>query len=169
MWNKIIDFYSLRVWVDWVVVLAVAIVTSVIPLPGAGQAGEQNSALLAFLGAVVTYTSIVIASTVFACSLIYQSASPNMVLIRTRFSSELRKNWSSVLSWSLLSAAVAVLAMFLNYCGFPALSLVLALNAAVWTSLKGMRGCIWFTTVLFVVEGEDTHPPMSPTIEVNKK
>lgn len=154
MKDRALDYYSVRVWIDLLLMLVVLVLSVVVPLP-ANVTPDQEGAFFSFLTAIVSFTSIVVAVAVFACSMVYQSSANGLKQVRRLYSEELRNNWSSVLAWSFLAGAASVVGVGVAAAGNHAVGLILAINAGAWALIKGTRGLVWFVSALFLIEEDD--------------
>lgn len=111
----------------------------------------------AFYSALAGIAGLVMTAAIFVCTMTYQSANLLMNEVRRRFQKELKRNWTSIIGWSLGAALLALGAILidahsvqyaLTVCAF-ALSILLA---------KFLRALFWLRYTLFASEIADQQP-----------
>lgn len=168
MIDRVLDYYSMRVWIDFFPMLVVLALTLTFQLSFDLDPAHEGS-FFSFLTAIVSFSSIVVAVSVFACSLMYQSSSSGLEQVRRIYAEELRKNWTSVLSWSLFAGAVSVVGVGVAAAGHQAAGLILATNSGSWALIKGARGLVWFVSSLFLLEEDDMKANFPTEIFLNHR
>ena len=148
------DFLAAHPLVDQlapVLVLAVWIIA----LRGFAPAGESPR-LYVYAG-VSTLAALVLTAATFVCAFTYQSTSTLMVDVRHRFGTPLRKNWLSILLWSLGCAVLPLVSMAVD-AEAKRVSFALTLYALSLLVAKFSRSVFWLKYTLFAQTVSDHLP-----------
>lgn len=146
-------------FIDAIAALALAAPWAVWGVQATGLVGLEAAAhRVALYGVLATFCAFVLTAATFVCTMTYQSTNVLMNAALTRYRPELRRNWISILTSTLLSAAVSLGLLAIDL-ATPFWSLVIAGYVLSLTLLKGVRALYWLNYSLF---GDELHAAERP-------
>lgn len=110
-----------------------------------------------FYVAAATVAALVLAAATFVCALVYQAGSEYAVRVRTRFASELRRNWTSIITSSLLAALLPLVAIAVDEHNTVVASALTVFSLGV-VVVRFARTTWWLRFVLLVQRESDSRP-----------
>ncbi|VEI24480.1 Uncharacterised protein [Rothia aeria] len=144
-----VDRYTFSLKYDYVLPCVLFIFSILI-----SSAEKKENLNIAFSSAALTFSAFVLTAAVFACSMTYQSSNIVISSIRKTYSTELRKNWSSIIFWSLFCAFFSAISIPLIPLS-SSLSYIIAFVSIGMSLMKGIRSVIWLKTVFLSEEYDD--------------
>lgn len=139
---------------DWVVPVGVAAAWIAMPDAFIPAASETRVQLYV---AAATVAALVLAAATFVCALVYQAGSDYAVRVRTRFAAELRRNWTSIITSSLLAALLPIVAIAVDEHNAVVASALTVFSLGVVVS-RFARTTWWLRFVLLVQRESDSRP-----------
>lgn len=107
------------------------------------------------------FGGLALAAATFACAMTYQSANVLLTHVRTKYAHLLRRNWTSIILWMLLSAILPLVAAALDAysvhwsAGFAGFGMAMTL-------VKAVRATFWLGYTIFMDEIESDTPRIIP-------
>lgn len=113
---------------------------------------------------IATVSGLALAATTFVCSMTYQSANVLMSKVVAVYSSQLRRNWVSIIGSSLLTAVAPIVSLALDKT-FPDSAMTIAVYAAALLLVRFGRAIWWLQYTLFMQDRTfELHEPMEVTL-----
>lgn len=103
--------------------------------------GSADAQLAAYVG-LSAIAGLVLAAATFVCTMIYQSTSPSVLLLREKFSKSLSKNWASIFALTFVAALLPIAATLLHSSN-GTLSFALVIYSAAILIGRGARTYTW--------------------------
>jgi len=147
------DFLASHPAVDHVAALGAVLAWSAI----FGATDVPEDARVQFLIGVATVSGLVLAAATFVAALTYQSANILMSRVRERYSTLLKRNWTSIIVSTMATAAAPVVAiLFSKDHNFAALAVGIYSLALLATRFG--RSVFWLRYTLFMQDTVDAAP-----------
>lgn len=127
--------------------------------------GSDDGQIAAFVG-LSAVAGIVLAAATFVCTMLYQSSSSSVRLLREHFRGELAKSWTSVFVFLFIAAVVPIIAAVVRD-SHETLAFGLVLYSAGILLGRGFRTYLWLI-VSFRLESAP-EPPQRTNFETKLK
>lgn len=152
--TKLKEFVLAATWID-VPLVAVATV-AVVTISALPPATSEAMRATIYSGAAA-FGGLALAAATFACAMTYQSANVLLSHVRVKYAQVLRRNWTSIIVWMLLSAVLPLLSA-----GLDSYSVRWAAGATGFglcmTLVKALRAIFWLGYTIFMDELEQERP-----------
>lgn len=122
-----------------------------------GFTPSDPAARLTFYGAAATLAALALAAATFVCTMTYQSTNEYVAIVRRRYGHELRKNWTTVITSTLLAAVAPVVAMVIDD-RFTAVAMAAVVYCLALVVLRFLRSVYWLRLTLFLQQASDESP-----------
>lgn len=137
-----LDFWSLHPVTDWAASLCLLVLGWFLPV--------STSDLKPFLSGVASFGGIALAVEIFVCTMVYTASNDHLSMVRDKlWSRATRVTWMSVLSGTVVAAAMALL-MLLYSDGYSRIATAIGATALGMTLVFFARALVWLRFVLLV-------------------
>lgn len=153
-WGFARDVWAAHPILDWAAPIAAVCVWWL--LAGGWRPGDGN-ALRSALTVAATVSGMAMAASTFACTMTYNSANILMSEVKKLFSDELKRNWVSVISSNLLTAAVPACALFISS-DAPGAAAGAFVGSVPLLATRFLRAVFWLRLTLFMQKAANELP-----------
>lgn len=94
-------------------------------------------------------SGLLMAAATFICSMVYQSGSGRMKYAITKYSDELSRNWSSIIVWTMVTAVLPLISLYI-YKEYARVAIAVSLYSVLMMFFKTIRSMHWLKYTLFM-------------------